>query len=51
MKSIVELGLAIVLMAYAAGNLPKIVRNAKKAQLLLLKESSSSNWGRPWTPD
>lgn len=50
MKSLIELAVAICVMAVAAGNLPKIVKAAKKAQILILKESSSSNWGKPWTP-
>lgn len=50
MKSIIEFGLAIALMAFVAGNLPKIVKGARKGQLFILKESSSSNWGKEWTP-
>jgi hypothetical protein len=51
MKSLIELAVAISMMAFAAGNLPKIVKAARKAQIYLLLESKSSNWGKPWTPD
>ncbi len=50
MKVLIELALVIALMAYSAGNLPNIVRSAKKAQLYLLKDSSSSSWGKAWIP-
>jgi hypothetical protein len=51
MKALIELAVAISMMALAAGNFPKIIKTAKKAQIIILKESSSSKWGKPWTPD
>ena len=51
MKTLIELAVALTIAAFAAGNLPKIVKSVKKAQLYILKESSSSNWGKPWVPD
>ena len=50
MKPLIELAIALTVMAFAAGNLPKVVKSVKKAQFHILKESSSSNWGTPWTP-
>ena len=50
MKIIVELGVAVFLIAYTANRLPKIIKQVRKGQLYLLKESSSTRWGSAWTP-
>lgn len=50
MKYIIELGLTILLMAVAANNLPFIVKKVRHGQLVIMKEASSSNWGRAWVP-
>ena len=50
MKTIIELGIVIFLLAYSAGKLPTIIKTAKRGQIYLLKERSSSNWGRAWSP-
>ena len=50
MKYIFEFGLTILLMAVAANNLPSIVKKARHGQLVIIKEASSSNWGKVWIP-
>lgn len=50
MKTLIELAFTLTILAAAAGNLPKIIKQVRVAQIHLLMESRSSNWGRPWTP-
>lgn len=50
MKTLIEIAITLTLMAATTGNLPKIIKQIRLAQLHLLMESRSSNWGRPWTP-
>ncbi len=50
MKSLIQIAITITMLAAAAGNLPKIIKQVRIAQIHLLMESRSSNWGRPWTP-
>lgn len=50
MKYIFELGLTILLMAIAANNLPSIVKKVRHGQLVIVKEASSSIWGKAWIP-
>ena len=41
-----ETALIVVLMAAAAGQLPRFVQTLRVAQLQLIKDSQSSKWGR-----
>ncbi len=50
MKYIIELGLSILLMAILANNLPSILKKVRRGQFLILKEGSTSSWGKAWTP-
>lgn len=50
MKSLIEIAITVLLLAAVAGNLPKIIMEVRIAQLHLLMETRSSDWGRPWTP-
>jgi hypothetical protein len=50
MKSIIELGIIFLLLSFSVGKLPSVIKNARQGQLYLLKESTSSNWGKPWVP-
>lgn len=50
MKLIIELAITLSLVAVTAGNLPKIIKQVRMAQIYLVMESKSSSWGRPWTP-
>jgi hypothetical protein len=46
-RKLVDAALVVVLMAAAAGQLPRLIQTVRVAQLQLLKESQSSKWGRP----
>lgn len=50
MKSLIELGFLLFIFLFAANKLPEVIKKARVGQLILIKEASSSNWGRPWTP-
>ncbi len=50
MKSLIQIAITVVLLAAAAENLPRNIKEVRMAQLHLLMETRSSNWGRPWTP-
>lgn len=47
LNRLIEAALIAVLMAAAAGQLPRLVHSVRVAQLQLLKDSQSSKWGRP----
>lgn len=46
LKKITEAALIIVLIAAAAGQLPRLVQTVRVAQLQIIKDSQSSKWGR-----
>lgn len=50
MKAIIELGISILLLALVANNMPSILKKVRHGQYVILKEASSSKWGRPWVP-
>lgn len=50
MKAIFKIALAVTLMGVTAGNLPWLIKRVQTAQLHLIMESRSYNWGRAWTP-
>ena len=50
MKSIIVIASTLALFAAGTGQLPKVVHQLRIAQLLLLKEMQTKNWGSPWTP-
>lgn len=45
-NKLVEAALIIVLIAAAAGHLPRLVQTVRIAQLQLIKDSQSSKWGQ-----
>jgi hypothetical protein len=47
LNKLIEAALIVVLMAAAAGQLPRLVQTVRVAQLQLLRDSQSSKWGRP----
>ncbi len=51
MKAIIELGVSILLLAIVTKNLPSILKKTRHGQYVILKEVSSSKWGRPWIPE
>ena len=50
MKSIIALASTLVMIAAGTGQLPKVVHQVRIAQLQILKEMQTKNWGTPWTP-
>lgn len=46
LNKLVEAALIIVLIAAAAGQIPRFVQTVRVAQLQLIKDSQSSKWGR-----
>lgn len=45
LNKLIEAALVVVLTAAAVGQLPRLVRTVRVAQLQLLKDSQSSKWG------
>lgn len=45
-EKLAQAAVAVVMIAAATGQLPKLVREVQIAQLKLLKDSQSSKWGR-----
>lgn len=43
---IIEIAVALTLIASATGRLPKIIRKIQMAQYKLLAESNTSTWGK-----
>jgi hypothetical protein len=50
MKAIIEFGITILIMAIVTKTLPTIIKKVRHGQYVILKESSSSHWGRVWIP-
>lgn len=46
-NKIIETAVIVVCIAAASGRLPQLVKAIHVAQYRLLKESRSSNWGKP----
>jgi hypothetical protein len=46
-QKLIEAVVIFVFMVAATGQLPRFVKNLQIAQYKLLKESQSSNWGKP----
>ena len=45
-KSLIKMAVTLAILAVATGNLPLILKEVRKAQLVLLEESKASRWGR-----
>lgn len=50
MKSIIVLASSLAILTASTGQLPKVVHHVRIAQLQILKEMQTKNWGTPWTP-
>lgn len=50
MKSIIAVASSLAILAASTGNLPKVVHQARIAQLEILRSMQTKNWGTPWTP-
>jgi hypothetical protein len=47
-NKLIEAVVVFVLVAAAAGQLPRLIKTVRVAQFQVLKESKSSGWGRPF---
>lgn len=45
-KQLIHVGALLAVLAVSSGRLPQILHAVRVAQLQLLKESQTSNWGR-----
>lgn len=50
MKYIIEFGIIILLMGIVTNQLPSILKKVRHRQFIILREASTSNWGRVWVP-
>lgn len=50
MKALITLASTLVLIAASTGQLPKAVQQVRIAQLEILRQMQTKNWGTPWTP-
>lgn len=46
-EKLIPVAVGLAIMAAASGQLPKVILELRIAQLRLLKEAQSSNWGKP----
>jgi len=44
-KSLVQVAVTLAILAVSTGKLPLILKEVRKAQLVLLEESKASRWG------
>lgn len=47
---LITIAATLAVLAVSTGQLPKVLREVKIAQLKLLKESQASKWGTPMLP-
>jgi len=50
MKTIIDFGISILLLGLVTKNLPSILKNVRKGQMMLLREATVINWGKAWVP-
>lgn len=48
-KSLVQVAVTLAILAVSTGKLPLILKEVRKAQLVLLEESKASRWRHPQT--
>jgi len=46
-ESLIHVAVTLVILAVSTGKLPPILKEVRKLQLVLLKESKASRWGEP----
>lgn len=50
MKQIIAIASMLTAIAASTGQLPRLVHQVRIAQLEILKQMQTKNWGTPWTP-
>jgi hypothetical protein len=46
-EKLIQIAVALAVLAAATGQLPKIIRGVRAAQAQLIRESRASRWGQP----
>lgn len=49
-EKLIQLAVALAILAASTGQLPKVIHSVRVAQLQLIKESQASKWGRAMLP-
>lgn len=49
MNNLIKISVILAFAAVASGNLPKILYQVRKAQILLIKDSQASKWPKAMT--
>ena len=44
---LIQIATALAILAVSTGQLPRILREVRVAQLYLIKDSQASKWGKP----
>lgn len=44
MDNLIKISVTLAILTVSSGNLPMVLKNVRKYQLLLLKESQASKW-------
>ena len=47
---LISISVTLAVLTVSTGQLPKVLKNVRIAQLKLIKESQASNWGTPMLP-
>jgi len=47
---LIQVAVTLAILAASTGQLPKVIKGVRIAQLKLLKESKASKWGMPMLP-
>jgi len=50
MNNLIKIAVTLAFIAASTGQLPKIIKEVRIAQLKLLKESQASKWPKVWVP-
>ena len=50
MKQIIAIASMLTVLAASTGQLPRVAHQVRIAQLEILKQMQTKNWGTPWTP-
>ena len=48
--NLIKIAVTLAFLAAGTGQLPKVLKEVRIAQLKLLKESQASKWGKAWVP-
>jgi hypothetical protein len=47
MDNLIKISVVLAFLAVGSGNLPTVLKNIRKYQLILIKESQASKWPKP----